>query len=119
MTEMTKIQVVARKHFEAEEMLRTDIFGFKDGTWMGAGSSIECLAYEAGYSGEDNIHKFVAEAYGYTEWLAHLQDAIFEGLEASGQHKRWHVEIADAISKVRNWGAALHRVHCANIGCCP
>jgi len=60
-------------------------------------------------------HAVVAGYYEYPEWLALLQDTIFEGLP-TGDSSRWHVQMAEAIAARNgniNWRETLHRVHIA------
>ena len=60
-------------------------------------------------------HQRVSEHYGYPEWLARLQDTIFEGLPKDVAPE-WHVELAEVLNKTPDdydWQAALHRVHIA------
>ena len=62
-----------------------------------------------------NKHRIVAKHYGYPEWLALLQDTIFEGLP-NGESAKWHVQLAEVLSILPanyDWQAALHRVHVA------
>ena len=60
-------------------------------------------------------HAIVAKHYGYPEWLALLQDSIFEGLP-NGESAKWHVQFAQTLADLPpryNWQTALHRVHAA------
>jgi hypothetical protein len=61
----------------------------------------------------DDKHRRVADHYGYPEWLAQLQDTIFEGLP-NGESAKWHVLLAETLAETPadyDWQAALHRVH--------
>lgn len=58
-------------------------------------------------------YKIVADYYDYPEWLAFLQDTIFEGLP-NGESSKWHVQLAEAIASrdgAIDWQETLHRVH--------
>ena len=60
-------------------------------------------------------HFKVAKYYGYPEWLALLQDTVFEGLP-SGESAKWHVQLAETLHGLPDdydWQAALHRCHAA------
>lgn len=113
---MTPMQIAARKHRDAD-MLRSGHYGEMDDGFHAC--SIGCFAYEvapeqfsakAGWM-DDNQHRIVAEAYGYPEWLARLQDTVFEGLPPEA-HLDWHVQIADAIAeRKRDWQTILHAIH--------
>src|SRR5688572_23347118 len=98
-----KIELVeaAKAHFKAD-MLVKGTYGEGEGEHF-QGCSVGCLAHalspkEAIPSFE--IHKRVADHYGYPEWLALLQDTIFEGLPngPQGENSRWHVQLAEAIA---------------------
>ena len=102
---------IAKKHRD-HDILISSTFGF-DGGWQGQGCSVGCFAHDLGYKGDgEDIHAFVAKMAGYPEWMVLLQDEIFEGLP-EGDRSEWHVDVARAVSKVTDWQAALHRVHCA------
>ena len=61
-----------------------------------------------------NKHREVAEHFGYPEWLALLQDTIFEGLP-SPEHQDWHVQLADALALLpddHNWQATASEGTC-------
>ena len=116
--EMTPMQIAARRHRDAD-MLRPGSYGEMNGKFHAC--SIGCFAYEvaperfsasAGWI-DDEQHRIVAEAYDYPEWLARLQDAVFEGLPPEARLD-WHVQIADAIAaRKRDWRTILHAVHAA------
>ena len=116
--EMTPMQIAARRHRDAD-MLRSGTYGEMNGRFHAC--SIGCFAYEvapeqfsakAGWM-DDNQHRIVAEAYDYPEWLARLQDRVFEGLPPEARLD-WHVQIADAIAaRKRDWQTILHAVHAA------
>lgn len=116
---MTPMQIAARRHRDAD-MLRAGRYGeMNDGKFHAC--SIGCFAYEvaperfsasAGWM-DDNQHRIVAEAYDYPEWLARLQDTVFEGLPPEDRLD-WHVQIADAIAaRKRDWQIILRAVHAA------
>lgn len=116
--EITPMQIAARRHRDAD-MLRSGTYGEMNGRFHAC--SIGCFAYEvaperfsasAGWRDDDH-HRIVAEAYGYPEWLARLQDTVFEGLPPEARLD-WHVQIADAIAaRKRDWRTILHAVHAA------
>jgi hypothetical protein len=107
----------ARAHYAADMLLK-GTYGKDDEGFRGC--SVGCHLHHikskmsAGQIGAiSNKHKVVADYYGYPEWLALLQDTIFEGLP-NGQSAKWHVQLAEAIAS-RNgeidWHETLHRVH--------
>lgn len=109
----------AKKHYAADMLLKgtygNDENGFK-------GCSVGCHLHHINpdMSADDieyfdGKHKIVADYYGYPEWLARLQDTVFEGIP-QGENNLWHVKFAETLSKLPddyNWQAALHRVHAA------
>jgi hypothetical protein len=109
------LQIATRAHRDAD-MLRSGFYGEKNGKFHGC--SVGCLAYEIaprqftkahGWTA-DNLHALVGDHYGYPEWLARLQDQIFENL--GDERNDWHVQIADAIAeRKRDWQIVLHAVH--------
>jgi hypothetical protein len=116
--ELTAMQIATRRHREAdaEIRLKAGTYGSKNGIFQGC--SVGCLAYEVapdriGEWMDINLHAIVASAYDYPEWMACLQDAIFEGLPEPDRYD-WHVQIADAIAaRGRDWSIILHAVHAA------
>ena len=106
---LTPLQIATRHHREAD-MLIAGTYGNEtpDG-WRGC--SVGCLAHEIGARRDD--HAAVAAHYDYPEWLALLQDAVFEGLPQADRGG-WHVDLADAIAaRGRSWNVVLHAVHAA------
>ena len=112
---MTPLQIAARAHRDAD-MLRAGFYGRMNGRFHGC--SVGCFAHEidptlfAERRDEGtNLHRLVADAHGYPEWLAHLQDRIFEGLPDTDRID-WHVQFADAIAvRSRDWQVILHDAH--------
>ena len=92
----------ARKHYAADMLIKgtyadDDADNFK-------GCSVGCYLHDI-YPSKENYqisdmsdkHRVVADHYGYPEWLAYLQDTIFEGLP-NGESAKWHVELAERIA---------------------
>ena len=109
---------MARAHRDADRLAAGHYYEGDEAKWTGC--SIGCFAREIGYEDGEGHHAAVAEHYGYPEWLARLQDTIFEGLPAS-ERAEWHVQIAEAVDRVNamddyDWQRALHRVHVAILG---
>jgi hypothetical protein len=110
--------VAAQHHFDAD-MLVKGTYG--EGAKNFRGCSVGCFAHEVNPKKQipgSNIHKFVADHYGYPEWLALLQDTVFEGLPngPKGENSKWHVQLAQTLAALPvefDWTAALHRVHAA------
>lgn len=113
---MTPLQIATRKHAK-EDMLMAQTYGKMNGTWKGC--SIGCLAHdlEPDWSGDEikeRGHALIASKYyDGNEWMARLQDTIFEGLPAD-KRSWWHVALADAVAKRgRDWQVVMHAVHIA------
>lgn len=110
----------SKAHFAAD-MLRKGFYAIEYAEQF-KGCSVGChLHYikpelgDQAISNMANKHAIVAEHYGYPEWLARLQDQIFEGLP-NGESAKWHVQLAETLAKLPpryNWQLALHRVHVA------
>ena len=109
----------SKAHYEAD-MLIKGTYGDDDGDWF-KGCSVGCHLkhIKPDFNGEDHDygdkHGIVARHYGYPEWLALLQDTIFEGLP-NGESAKWHVQLAETLHGLpddHDWQAALHRVHIA------
>ena len=108
----------AKIHYAADMLLKGTYGNDVSGEFRGC--SVGCLlahikpGLSAGaIDGLSHKHKIVADYYGYPEWLALLQDTIFEGLP-NGESAEWHVQLAEAIASrggVINWQETLHRVH--------
>ena len=109
----------AKAHREAD-MLLSGVYGKQNGTFKGC--SIGCHLHDI-YPDKtaieiddlDDKHQLVSEYYGYPEWLALLQDNVFEGLPGD-ERGGWHVELAKtllSLPKEYDWQTALHRVHVA------
>jgi len=109
----------SKAHFATDMLIqgtysRGDAENFK-------GCSVGCHLYhiKSKWSPEqihtNSRHAIVSGYYGYPEWLALLQDTIFEGLP-NGESAEWHVQLAETLTALPNeydWPAALHRVHIA------
>ena len=97
--------VEATRRHAAQDMLargsygRLNAFGFR-------GCSIGCLAYEIDPIGRPlNNHGLVAERYGYPEWLARLQDTLFENASEDV-----HVGLAEALRPGTDWQQLYHAI---------
>jgi hypothetical protein len=109
-----------KAHYAADMLMSGLYADERKGTFVGC--SVGCLLHDAHpqmtteqIEEIEEKHAAVADAYGYPEWLAHLQDAVFEGLPA-GERENWHVQLAEALHSTGDdydWQAALHRVHAA------
>ena len=113
---MTPMLPAARRHHAADMISREHGYGKMNGQFRGC--SIGCMAYEIDPNGDYDDHAAVAQHYGYPEWLAHLQDVVFEGLPAS-EAGDWHVQIATEIDALNArhdsppWQRILHLTHAA------
>lgn len=85
---------LAKHHYEAD-MLRTGTYGEGMGKRFKA-CSVGCMAHGLQPSITSNWHAVVAKDAGWPEWLAHLNDAIFEGLPAS-ERNSFHVQLREAV----------------------
>lgn len=122
----------AKRHYEADMLLKgtfgqTTVDGFR-------GCSVGCLAHDLFPDSKslgsligarpEPIHLAVAEHYGYPEWLARMQDTIFETLPngPKGENSQWHVQLAEAIAALpddHDWKRARHRIYYAILGLAP
>ncbi|HEV2682616.1 MAG TPA: hypothetical protein VGV14_19095, partial [Rhodanobacter sp.] len=84
----------AKHHYEAD-MLVSGTYGENEGASF-RGCSIGCMAHDIDPSADSNFHAIVANHAGWPEWLARLNDLIFEGLPA-GERERFHVDLREAI----------------------
>lgn len=108
----------AKAHYAADMLIKGTYSDEEAESFKGC--SVGCFlrsAYPkksaAWIAGVDNKHAKVAKHYGYPEWLALLQDTIFEGLP-NGESAKWHVQLAETLASLPDdydWGLALHRVH--------
>lgn len=110
----------SKAHYAADMLLKGTYADDDAGTFKGCsvGCHLHHIRPELDAESIDSLwnkHWIVAEYYGYPEWLALLQDAIFEGLP-NGESERWHVQLAETIARLPadyDWQRALHRVHAA------
>jgi hypothetical protein len=110
----------ANAHFAADMLLKGTYGNDEDGEFRGCSVGCHVHHIKAGMTADDidnlpNKHKIVADYYGYPEWLALLQDTIFEVLP-NGESAKWHVQMAEAIASREgniDWQETLHRVHIA------
>lgn len=107
----------SRAHYAADMLLKGTYGDVEQGHFKGCSVGCHLKHIDPNFDG-DNIedkHSIVAEHYGYPAWLAHLQDAVFEGLP-NGESARWHVQLAETIHALPDgydWQAAMHRAHVA------
>lgn len=114
MSRRKELLSLAEKHRE-QDMLIRGAYGQLNGSFRGC--SIGCFAHEIhpDFDGDNysSPHKIVADEFNYPEWLAHLQDRVFEGLPED-EAIDWHVQLATVLSKLPDdfdWKIALHKVH--------
>ena len=82
----------AEKHHNLDMLVKDQYGKIKDGKFQGC--SVGCFAYEIDPTLSNfRAHELVADHYGYPEWLAHLQDDIFE----NGGGPDWHVDFAKGV----------------------
>jgi len=108
----------AKAHYAADMLIKGSYGDDDNGQFRGC--SVGCHLFHIYLMAEperiasmDDKHRKVAEYYEYPEWLAHLQDTIFEGLP-SGENTRWHVQFAEAVVAHKgafDWDEVYHRVH--------
>lgn len=98
------LREATKRHREQEMLVRGTYGEGDDGAFRGC--SIGCLAREIGESGA--AHEAVAEHYGYPEWLAHLQDSLFENASTEV-----HVQLAEAMHPRDDdgWQQVMHAIH--------
>lgn len=107
----------SKAHYEADMLLKGTYGKLIDSHFKGCSVGCHLKDIRPDFDGEehyyDSKHAIVAAHYGYPEWLALLQDTIFEGLPG-GENNKWHVQLAEAIAALPddvNWQTILHRVH--------
>jgi len=109
----------ARAHYAADMLLKQTYGRIEDDSFKGC--SVGCHLrhikpdFDNDHHDYTDKHGIVARYYGYPEWLALLQDAIFEGLP-NGESAKWHVHLAETLAGLNDnhdWQSTLHRVHVA------
>ena len=108
---------IAEKH-RAQDMLLNGLYAKQNGTFKGC--SVGCMVHDIRpdwtvdeIESRNDLHKIVANYGHYPEWLAHLQDTLFEGLP-DGDRQNWHVDLykaIDALPESPDWQRILHKVH--------
>jgi hypothetical protein len=108
----------AKAHYAADMLIKGTYADEEAENFKGC--SVGCFLHSAfpkksvtAISEMSNKHALVAKHYGYPEWLALLQDTVFEGLP-NGESAKWHVQLAESIAALPadvDWGLVLHRVH--------
>ena len=86
------------KHRKADELIKGTYGQGGNGTFKGCavGCAIETINNQLGKSYDNSDHSVLGEESLYPEWLAHLQDTIFEGLEES-LSQTWPERFSKAI----------------------
>jgi len=86
------------KHRKADELIKGTYEQGGNGTFKGCavGCAIETINNQLGKSHDNSDHSVLEEESLYPEWLAHLQDTIFEGLEES-LSQTWPERFSKAI----------------------
>lgn len=88
----------AKSHAEMDRLISGDYYLNGGEDWKGC--SVGCFTRNP-----DGGHEMYPDLLGLPEWLAHLQDRIFEGLDAE-HRKWWHTAMFEAIPV----GVSLERV---------
>ncbi len=85
------------RHREAD-MIIQGTYGKENGTWKGCavGCSIHSLNLKLGKDYDTSDHSVYEKELGIPEWLARLEDTIFEGLTVE-ESKSWPEKFAKAI----------------------
>jgi hypothetical protein len=99
--------VAQAKHHLAADMLVSGTYGECNASNF-RGCSIGCMAHDIDPS-RDDYHKLVAEHAGWPEWLARLNDSIFEGLP-KGERETFHVDLREAIPVGVDLEPVLHKL---------
>lgn len=91
----------ARAHYAADMLLKQTYGRMEDDGFKGCSVGCHLRHIKPDFDGNDHDysdkHRIVAEHYGYPEWLALLQDTIFEGLP-NGDSAKWHVQLAEVLA---------------------
>jgi hypothetical protein len=72
-----------------------------------SGCSVGCHARDLPCMTTDEPHAMVSAHYGIPEWLVHLEDVVFEGLEQKAG-TGWHVAFAETIPVGVDLSRTLH-----------
>jgi hypothetical protein len=99
--------VAQAKHHLAADMLVSGTYGEGNASNF-RGCSIGCMAHDIDPSRND-YHELVAEHAGWPEWLARLNDSIFEGLP-EGERETFHVDLREAIPVGVDLEPVLHQL---------
>ena len=86
------------KHRKVDKLIKGTYGQGENGTFKGCavGCAIETINNQLGKSYDNSAHSVLEEESLYPEWLAHLQDTIFEGLEES-LSQTWPERFSKAI----------------------
>jgi hypothetical protein len=87
-----------RKHQKADQIIQGTYGEGSNGDWKGCavGCSIHSLNRLHGKSFSTSNHKIYETELGIPEWLARLEDTIFEGLSVK-EAKKWPLRFSTAI----------------------
>jgi hypothetical protein len=104
---ITKTEFVRelKKHQKADDFIRGTYFNSTSGKGCAVGCSLESVSRLKKLKFSFNDHTLYEKHLGIPEWLARVEDTLFEGMTEE-RSKTWPVEFAQAIHP----GADLERV---------
>ncbi len=104
---ITKTEFVKelRAHQKADNFISGSYWNERAKKGCAVGCSLESISRIKKIKFSFNDHSMYAKHLGIPEWLAHVEDTIFEGVSIE-RSKRWPVEFAEAI----NEGADLEKI---------
>jgi hypothetical protein len=91
-------------HLEQDDFMQGTYCQYDDGTGFrgcAVGCSVHSINKRLNKDYSYHSHRDMAAALGWPEWLAHLADRVFEGLDDEAC-KRWPLELATAVPEGAN-----------------
>ena len=115
--EAKAIRIERCKAHMTADRLRAGAYADTDGERFVAcaiGCQVYDIALERGVDpiqliDESDVHALVAEDYGWPEWLAHLEDRIFEGLPQA-EKAGWPLRLAEAVPVGKDIDFVRHQI---------
>jgi hypothetical protein len=96
-----------RAHAEADRLTKGRYW--RDGRGCAVGCGVQTINARLGTSHSHGDHAALAAALGWPEWLARLEDAVFEGLPTDDA-QAWPVVLVEAVPEGADLAPALGRI---------